>query len=105
MEKVGEKFDPIPSRDEEDEEKLRGGEGRRKIDKRKKKRRAEIEGGEGKRRDKREGGRKKISNKKGTPLIRAPSNHFLLSTLMVDDAYRARVCSKHRKGYSGRERG
>ena len=81
------------------------GEGRRKIDKRKKKRRAEIEGGEGKRRDKREGGRKKISNKKGTPLIRAPSNHFLLSTLMVDDAYRARVCSKHRKGYSGRERG
>lgn len=50
MEKVGEKFDPIPSRDEEDEEKLRGGEeGRRKIDKRKKKRRGEIEGGEGKR--------------------------------------------------------
>lgn len=49
MEKVGEKFDPIPSRDEEDEEKLREGEGRRKIDKRKKKRRGEIEGGEGKR--------------------------------------------------------
>lgn len=54
-----------------------------------------------KRRDKREEERKKILNR-GTPLIRAPSNHFL-STSMFDDAYGARVCSKHRKGYSGRE--
>lgn len=53
MEKVGEKFDPIPSRDEEDEEKLRGGEGRRKIDKRKKKRRGEKRAG--KEREKEEG--------------------------------------------------